>query len=80
MQNDARPGALCFTPLLQGNTTITSLNLHGCKRISDKGVLALNRLPLRALSLGLTRIKDEVGAWIGFVSLATLRDDGCVRP
>lgn len=49
---------------MQGNTSITSLNLHGCKRISDKGLNALTHLPLRALSLGLTRVKDEGMAYL----------------
>ena len=44
---------------LQNSTSLTSLNLHGCKRISDKGLEALTKLPMKALSLGLTRVKDE---------------------
>jgi hypothetical protein len=46
-------------PLHQAHTALTSLNLHGCKRISDRGIAMLTRLPLRALSLGLTRVRDE---------------------
>lgn len=39
---------------------MTSLNLHGCKRISDKGLVALAKLPLKSLCLGMTRVRDEV--------------------
>ncbi|GBF94798.1 hypothetical protein Rsub_07970 [Raphidocelis subcapitata] len=44
---------------LQSNTQLQSLNLHGCRRISDRGLAVLVHLPLRALSLGLTRVRDE---------------------
>jgi hypothetical protein len=49
---------------LESSTSLTSLNLHGCKRISDKGLEALTKLPMRALSLGLTRVKDEGMAYL----------------
>ena len=51
---------------VQTCTSLSSLNLHGCKRISDKGLTALAKLPLKSLCLGMTRVRDEVrnaGAW-----------------
>lgn len=40
-------------------TGVTKLNLYGCKRLSDAGITPLQGLPLLALSLGQTRIRDE---------------------
>lgn len=57
--------------LLQANSALTSLNLHGCKRISDKGLNAVSNLPLRALSLGLTRVKDEGMAYLARLTQVT---------
>lgn len=56
-----RTGALLlFAPfLLQQLTGVTKLNLYGCKRLSDAGITPLQGLPLLALSLGQTRIRDE---------------------
>lgn len=44
---------------LQQLTGVTKLNLYGCKRLSDAGMTFLQGLPLVALSLGQTRIRDE---------------------
>lgn len=55
----------------QTNASLTSLNLHGCKRISDKGLSAVSALPLRALSLGLTRVKDEGMAYLARLTQLT---------
>jgi hypothetical protein len=57
--------------LLQANSSLTSLNLHGCKRISDKGLSAVSNLPLKALSLGLTRVKDEGMAYLARLTQLT---------
>eukprot|EP00878_Enallax_costatus_P003223 GHUV01003426.1.p1 GENE.GHUV01003426.1~~GHUV01003426.1.p1 ORF type:complete len:738 (+),score=210.60 GHUV01003426.1:346-2559(+) len=57
--------------VLQANSALTSLNLHGCKRISDKGLNAVSNLPLRALSLGLTRVKDEGMAYLARLTQLT---------
>lgn len=43
----------------QALTNVTKLNLYGCKRLSDAGVEPLQALPLVALALGQTRIRDE---------------------
>lgn len=56
---------------LQANSALTSLNLHGCKRISDKGLSAVSNLPLKALSLGLTRVKDEGMAYLARLTQLT---------
>lgn len=45
--------------VLAALTGLSSLNLYGCSRISDLGVPLLEGLPLRALSLGMTRVRDE---------------------
>jgi len=55
----------------QSNSSLTSLNLHGCKRISDKGLNAVSNLPLKALSLGLTRVKDEGMAYLARLTQLT---------
>ncbi|KAF6253528.1 hypothetical protein COO60DRAFT_408782 [Scenedesmus sp. NREL 46B-D3] len=57
--------------VLQANSSLTSLNLHGCKRISDKGLSAVSNLPLKALSLGLTRVKDEGMAYLARLTQLT---------
>lgn len=57
--------------VLQANSALTSLNLHGCKRISDKGLSAVSNLPLKALSLGLTRVKDEGMAYLARLTQLT---------
>jgi hypothetical protein len=67
--------ANCPTPppylFYQANSSLTSLNLHGCKRISDKGLSAVSNLPLKALSLGLTRVKDEGMAYLARLTQLT---------
>jgi hypothetical protein len=45
--------------VLAALTGLSSLNLYGCSRISDLGVPLLEGLPLQALSLGGTRVRDE---------------------
>lgn len=69
------PGSLTFCSgllaVLQANSSLTSLNLHGCKRISDKGLNAVSNLPLKALSLGLTRVKDEGMAYLARLTQLT---------
>jgi hypothetical protein len=52
---------------LQVLTRLTRLNLYGCRRLSDAGMAALERLPLVALSMGHTRVRDD-----GMKSLAKL--------
>jgi hypothetical protein len=63
------PAFICTFP--QANSSLTSLNLHGCKRISDKGLSAVSNLPLKALSLGLTRVKDEGMAYLARLTQLT---------
>lgn len=46
-------------PFTQELTNLTKLNLYGCKRLSDQGLSCLTILPLKALSLGQTRIRKE---------------------
>lgn len=62
---------------LQHNAALTSLNLYGCIRVSDKGLAPLMHLPLVALHLGLTKIKDE---GLGYIAKLTgLRELNCTK-
>lgn len=75
----ASPANLLLSLLcIQVNSALTSLNLHGCKRISDKGLNAVSSLPLRALSLGLTRVKDEGMAYLARLTQVSRSRAVCV--
>jgi hypothetical protein len=58
-------------PVLQLLTQLTRLNLFGCKRLSDAGIKELTELPLVALSLGQTRVRDAGLAHIAALTKLT---------
>jgi hypothetical protein len=67
------PPRPCPLPPLCSQTmpNLRSLNLFGCRRISDRGLQALGSSPLRALALGLTNVRD-----VGLQALGQLSQVG----